>query len=503
MVNELRPTLTAFTVFCLAVNIVAGMRLPVRERQLPLGTGIHPLEHRIGDVLQKISSSAKVIPRSVDATTPPPAVVPVIPDSLRSDIRAAIFVLRETQLQILSVLSVQIKIQEKLSHWQLAPHQTKIDASQTNDNFLVPSELRTDAHKINSVEHQMAHLLQRISSTSSNIQGWPKTARLNKASSNNDNKDPWLLYSAIKEAASVFQETQVQISSILSVQADIQQSLDYWQVELVKLLSPENVADDAEENTTNPSANLPCYPNDTESKSSWLLKAFVCHSPLHATFWINSGANWYWRSNNNGQTALQLAVSRNWRSVVELLFKRGADCRVQSSQQEETLLHQAVRDGVEAPLVRLLISAGCEVNATDGLHKQTALHLAAEMGRKDLADLLVRNGRANIEAQDQMGFRPLHSAVRSPQIVTMLIASGADIGATTVTGMTPLHLAVTENQMATVRILVKAGAKVGNAFDVYGHTPLDYAALLADYEMRTLLAPYASIDEYFLDMPSE
>lgn len=109
----------------------------------------------------------------------------------------------------------------------------------------------------------MAHLLQRISSTSSNIQGWPKTARLNKASSNNDNKDPWLLYSAIKEAASVFQETQVQISSILSVQADIQQSLDYWQVELVKLLSPENVADDAEENTTNPSANLPCYPNDT------------------------------------------------------------------------------------------------------------------------------------------------------------------------------------------------------------------------------------------------
>lgn len=124
MVYKPRTTLTILTVFYLT-NIVVGMRMPVRERQLPSSFGVHPLEHRIGDVLQKISS-ARVIPKNGDFTTPSPAVVPVIPASLRSDMRAAVFVLRETQLQILSVLSVQIKIQEKLSHWQLTPHQTKV-----------------------------------------------------------------------------------------------------------------------------------------------------------------------------------------------------------------------------------------------------------------------------------------------------------------------------------------------------------------------------------------
>lgn len=109
----------------------------------------------------------------------------------------------------------------------------------------------------------MGQLLQRISSSSSSSQGWTKTSRVSRASFNNDDKDPSLLYSAIKEAASVFEETQLQISSILSVQADIQQSLDYWQVELVKLMSPETTADGSEDNTVNPPASLPCYPSDT------------------------------------------------------------------------------------------------------------------------------------------------------------------------------------------------------------------------------------------------
>ena len=188
--------------------------------------------------------------------------------------------------------------------------------------------------------------------------------------------------------------------------------------------------------------------------------------------------------------------------MINLLFKRGADCRIQSSsRQEETILHQAVRENADVSLFRQLL-VSCEVNATDSLQKQTALHLAAELDRKDLFVLLVKQGRANVEAQDEMGFRPLHLAIRNPQIVTMLISLGVDIGATTVTGMTPLHLAVIENQMATVKILVKAGAKVGNALDIYGHTPLDYAALMSGQEMKALLAPYATVDEYFIGIPS-
>ena len=244
-----------------------------------------------------------------------------------------------------------------------------------------------------------------------------------------------------------------------------------------------------------------------ESKSSWLFKAFECHSSYSAVFWILSGAEWRPR---NGQTALQLAVNRNWRPVVELLVKRGADCncRNRSPEQEETVLHQAIREGADIQIVRLLIGA-CDVNATDSVEKQTSLHLAAQLNRPDLAELLVKEGRADLEAQDLIGYRPLHYAVKSPKLVSLFIALGVDISAMSVTGMTPLHLAVIENQVDTVRILVKAGAKVGTAHDIYGHTPLYYAARhadtsgLHDYEMRDLLALYASVDEYFLDMPSE
>lgn len=239
-----------------------------------------------------------------------------------------------------------------------------------------------------------------------------------------------------------------------------------------------------------------------ESKSSWLTKAFECNSSLHAAFWILSDANW--RSNLYGnQTALQLAVNRNWRPVVELLIKAGADCRIKTADREETLLHQSIRQGADVQLIRILAS-GCDVNATDGREKKTALHLAAEMNRPDVAEWLIKQGRANLEAQDSVGHRPLHLAVRSPQVVAKLLAFGVDIGATAKSGMTPLHVAVIENQLASVRLLVKAGANAGVARDVNGRTPMDYVSFLGERDdIRTLLAPYASIDQYFLDMPSE
>ena len=176
--------------------------------------------------------------------------------------------------------------------------------------------------------------------------------------------------------------------------------------------------------------------------------------------------------------------------------------------REETVLHQAIREVADIQIVRILIDS-CDVNATDTVEKQTPLHLAAQLNRLDLAELLVKEGRADLEAQDLIGYRPLHYAIKSPKLASLFIALGVDIGAVSVTGMTPLHLAVIENQMDTVRILVKAGAKVVTARDIYGHTPLYYAARhvqnsgLNDYEMRDLLSLYASVDEYFLDMPSE
>jgi hypothetical protein len=82
------------------------------------------MDHRIGILLHKI---AKPKTPSVDSSTTYSEYnfigiqktgnkIPVMSE-LRSDVKAAVFVLRETQLQILSALSVQMKIQEKLAQW--------------------------------------------------------------------------------------------------------------------------------------------------------------------------------------------------------------------------------------------------------------------------------------------------------------------------------------------------------------------------------------------------
>ena len=84
--------------FLVVISFGYGMKLPYAPS--------NPQEHRIADLFQRISSSPRV------SREPP------ISTQLKSDIRAAVFVLRETQRQILSIMSVQNKIQEKLAYWQ-------------------------------------------------------------------------------------------------------------------------------------------------------------------------------------------------------------------------------------------------------------------------------------------------------------------------------------------------------------------------------------------------
>lgn len=105
----------------------------------------------------------------------------------------------------------------------------------------------------------MANVFQKISSPSSNTgQGWTKTAGRpnNKVDDISDNSEA--LYAAIKEIVVVFQETQHKISSILSVQADIQARLDYWKIQLDRIFVPEfKIAP-----SSIPPREISCYADD-------------------------------------------------------------------------------------------------------------------------------------------------------------------------------------------------------------------------------------------------
>lgn len=245
-----------------------------------------------------------------------------------------------------------------------------------------------------------------------------------------------------------------------------------------------------------------------------------------------AGASWTW-STSGDETALQWAVDSNWYEVVELLvkWKSAQDCWIRSSTGfKETILHYAVRRGAEVPLFRLLVR-GCDVNATESEHNRTPLHLAAELDRLELAELLIkeggavveaqdrakfrpihfavqlhrldmaklliRAGGADIEAQDHLGNRPIHFAIKNPAMVRMLLAFEANLFATTITGMTALHMAVIDNQMETVKTLLNAGPNLVIAYDSHGYTPMDYAKMLGlpHKDMQSLLAPDYAVFE--------
>jgi len=187
----------------------------------------------------------------------------------------------------------------------------------------------------------------------------------------------------------------------------------------------------------------------------------------------------------------------------------------ESNLEGETLLHYAVLDGKEELVRKLLqLSADTSISSRRG---GTALHLAAHRGREDVVRFLLDAG-AGVESEYRSsgqayepqkrefwsaeipwnrwgithgdrprrwcklepGWTPLHCAACSghEEVVRMLLASGADIGAVGDQGETPLHVAASAAHVAIIELLVQHGADI-RARTMSGETPLHCAARAA------------------------
>ena len=141
-------------------------------------------------------------------------------------------------------------------------------------------------------------------------------------------------------------------------------------------------------------------------------------------------------------------------------------------------LLDATKRGDEAA-VRSLLAEGADPNVAqgDGL---TALHLAAQAGNLEIAELLLAGG-AKVEAQTRIGgYTALHVASQGAHgaVVSVLLAAGANAGAvTTTTGVTPLHLAAKAmDGEDAVKALLEHGAPVNAQESSAGQTALMFAA---------------------------
>jgi ankyrin repeat protein len=169
-------------------------------------------------------------------------------------------------------------------------------------------------------------------------------------------------------------------------------------------------------------------------------------------------------------------------SLVALILGAG----LQAATADGTVADAARLRDIAA--VRALLRQGADVNAAQG-DGMTALHWAAQQGDAEIVSMLVAAG-ANIRATTRLGgFTPIHLASQAghAQIVAALIAAGSNVNAKTTTGASPLMMAAKAGSADTVTRLVENGADINAKEGAYGQTALMVAAGLNRAEVVKLL----------------
>src|SRR5262245_52027936 len=149
-------------------------------------------------------------------------------------------------------------------------------------------------------------------------------------------------------------------------------------------------------------------------------------------------------------------------------------------------LIEAVR-AQNAARVRTLLAERVDVNARQG-DQATALHWAAHLDDGRTVDLLLRAG-ARADVADDTGATPLDLACvnRNSDVVTRLLAAGANANASLLSGETALMTCARAGSAAAVRALVARAAAVNARESAHNQTALMWAAAQSHPDVVTTL----------------
>ncbi|XP_059174819.1 putative ankyrin repeat protein RF_0381 [Physella acuta] len=175
-------------------------------------------------------------------------------------------------------------------------------------------------------------------------------------------------------------------------------------------------------------------------------------------------------TDENGDTYLMLALLiPELFSTACLLLQKGANVNLQNDDGM-TALHLAVLQNSKQNIhILLQYNANVNIKCNKG---QTALHLAVKMKTHQNVSTLLKN-KANVDIQSNYGQTALHIAVmrQSMPCVMILLDYKANTNLKTGDGGTPLMIAVAKKNIYITELLIKHGASV-NAEDSNGETPL-------------------------------
>lgn len=218
----------------------------------------------------------------------------------------------------------------------------------------------------------------------------------------------------------------------------------------------------------------------------FILILFSIVNVIHLSFWAAKGWTGQGSEIDNPPTSFQTsfleAARQNDIDQARLQLKAGVPIDTRD-EQGNTALHLAVFNNAKA-MVLLLLKAGAEVNAQNefGL---TPLHLVKE---KSIAQILVARG-ADINAKDkEFGMTPIF--FHDVPVAQVLLKAGADVNARGKKGNTPILWYAYNNYLAGIKLLVANGANP-SAVNEEGSSALSIAKRFGYHELAKYLKTLA------------
>ena len=169
-----------------------------------------------------------------------------------------------------------------------------------------------------------------------------------------------------------------------------------------------------------------------------------------------------------------------------------------------------IQDGARLEVVQSWLDAGGDVNAaitdSDGFRDaelfetDTLLRVAIKYSRTDLIRYLLSRGAAANDV-DQMGLTVLHTVsflrpASAPEIVSLLLAAGANVNARDLEGLTPLSRFLYYGKFSpeVAALLLRAGALVGDwAEDYMREREAGEPALASDEDWNAIKVMVAGV----------
>ncbi len=174
---------------------------------------------------------------------------------------------------------------------------------------------------------------------------------------------------------------------------------------------------------------------------------------------------------------LEKFILKNYEELLKVRCRIwGLACYESSWRGNSSVSNPELDDKIFETIMRLLFSGDVD---TQDEHGASLLYFAVAAQSKRAVDYLIQHN-INVNVLDPNGFAPLYSAYEDPEIVTSLLAAGADVNAHNAGGRTALmaagmHRNCNTNALKSMNLLLNTKADV-NAIDNDGRSALHYYA---------------------------